>query len=176
MNARIEERSNTDRKAVGTMFTVLLADQFAIRTRMRNCRWNVPGLPSHALNELFASHAETLDGMLDAMANQARVMGNDRIVALAAFLKLARSKAHPGVHPPASQTTGALLAGHEVVLDQLRAGLEDCTEHSGDVGVVALFKELVEKHENMARDLRTVLKETRLRKDTQPEMRTLCAC
>lgn len=133
----------------------LLVDQLALCTRMRNCRWNAAS--PRSLHRLFASHHKVVDEILDDMAERAGATGDGRTAAVAYFFKSARTKAHPGVHPLGVEITAELLAGHEAVLHRLREILESCAEEDGDVRLRDFFSDLMQKHSNMAQDIRAVL-------------------
>ena len=153
--------SEGERKAVGIMLGALLADQFALGTRMRNCRWNATG--PQTLQRLFALHDEILSKILDDLSERARVTGNGKAAAVAEFLKLARSKAQPGVHPRAAQITAELLAGHEAVIYRLRDNLALCSPPRGDVPTREFLNGLVLRHEKMAGELRALAEQTNQR-------------
>ena len=135
----------------------LLVDQLALGTRMRNCRWNVTGPQS--LHRLFASHQKVLDEILDDMAERSGATGDGKTAAVAYFLKSARTKAHLGVHPLGIEITAELLAGHEAVLHRLREILESCAGKHRDACLRDFFSDMMQKHRNMAQDIRAVLAE-----------------
>jgi DNA-binding ferritin-like protein (oxidative damage protectant) len=155
-------RQRPQRNQMTRMLHELLADQFAVSVRMRNCRWNVTG--SQELRRLFASHDELVGEMMDEIGERALATGNKEASALAAFLKLARAKAHPGEFPRASEITSELLVGHEAVVSRLRENLERCTETGGEMISGDFLNGIIEKHENMAAELHAVAAEPNQRR------------
>ena len=129
----------------------LLADQFAVSARMRNCRWNVTG--SQELRKLFASHDDLVGETMDEIGEWALATGNNETSALAAFLNVARAKAQPGQPPRASEITPELLVGHEAVIWRLRENLERCNETSTEMLTRDFLHGMIEKHEKMAAEL-----------------------
>ena len=133
------------------MLHALLADQFAVSARMRNCRWNATG--SQKLRRLFVSHDEAMGEMIDEIGEWALATGNKETSALAAFFGVARAKAHPGEPPRASEITSELLIGHEIIIWRLRENLERCREMQGELITRDFLSRMIEKHERMAAEL-----------------------
>ncbi len=147
---------------MANMLHALLADQFAVSSRMRNCRWNVTG--TQELRRLFASHDEVLGEMMDEIGEWAPATGNNQTAALAAFLSVARAKAHPGEPPRASEIMSELLAGHEAAIWRLRENLERCPEMHGGLITRDFLSGMIEKHENMAAELQAITGEANQRR------------
>jgi len=118
LNIELTEKSRGD--AV-TMRNALLADEFVLGARTRNCHWNVTGRDFHDLHELFGSQYDALDETMDDVAERARALGGHAVGTLTEFLQLARLKEKPGKYPNTSRMTAELLAGHKAVIRQLRA-------------------------------------------------------
>ena len=155
----------------------LLIDQFALSTRMRNCRWNVTG--PQELRWLFASHDRLLGETLDNIAGRARTVGEIRTATLARFLNRARAKAHPGEPPRASEITSELRVGHETVICRLRENLDRCTSTSGEMITRDFLNGLIEQHEKMAAELQGVEGESHQRRANRRAQRPeapLTAC
>jgi len=137
------------------MLSGLLIDQLALRTRMRNCRWNVTG--PQQLRGMFASHEGVLGEMLDDIAMRPWISGPSQTAALVRFCNLAWVKIHPGVPPRASEITPQLLAGHESVIWRLRENLVRCSEVGGEMVNRDFMNKLLEKHEKMAAELLAIV-------------------
>ena len=153
------ELTAKSREGAVTMLNALLADEFVLGVRTRNCHWNVTGPHFHDLHKLFASQYDALDEIMDDVAERARALGGDALGTLSEFLKLTRLKEQPGKYPNASQMTTELLAGHEAVIRQLRADVVACDEKLGDAGTTDFLTGLMERHEKMAWMLRAVLED-----------------
>ena len=156
MNIDLTEKSCDGAVAI---LNALLADEFILGTRTRNCHWNVTGPHFHDLHKLFASQYDALDEIMDDVAERARALGGHAVGTLSEFSALARLKEQPGKYPNASQMTRELLAGHEAVIRQLRAEVVMCGEKLGDAGTTDFLTGLMEQHEKMAWMLRAVLEE-----------------
>jgi len=144
-------------KGVVKMLNALLADEFVLRTKTRNCHWNVTGPHFHDLHKVFGSQYDALDEMMDNLAERARALGGQAVGTLTGLLKLARLKEPPGKFPNTPQMTADLLADQETVIRQLRADVAVCGEKFGDAGTTDFLTRLMEQHEKMAGMLRAVL-------------------
>lgn len=156
LNIQLTEKSRGGAVAI---LNALLADEFVLGARTRNCHWNVTGPHFHDLHKLFGSQYEALDETMDDVAERARSLGGHAVGTLAEFLKLARLKEQPGNYPNASKMTAELLAGHEAVIRQLRTDVVACGDKIGDAGTADFLTGLMEQHEKMAWMLRAVLEE-----------------
>jgi starvation-inducible DNA-binding protein len=156
LNIELTEKS---REGAVTMLNALLADEFVLGARTRNCHWNVTGPHFHDLHQLFASQYDALDEIMDDVAERARALGGHAVGTLSEFLALARLKEQPAKYPSASHMTAELLTGHEAVIRQLRADVVACDEKLGDAGTTDFLTGLMEQHEKMAWMLRAVLEE-----------------
>ena len=145
------------REGVVEILNTLLADEFVLGTKTRNCHWNVTGPHFHDLHKFFDAQYEELDAILDDVAERARALGGHAVGTLAECLKLARLKEQLGKYPDASQMTAELLEDHETVIRQLRGDLEKCAAKLGDAGTADFLTGLMEQHEKMAWMLRAVL-------------------
>jgi len=141
------------------ILNTLLADEFVLGTKTRNCHWNVTGPHFHDLHTLFGSQYDALDEIMDTVAERARALGGQAVGTLTGLLKLARLKEQPGKFPNASQMTADLLTDQATVIRQLRADVAVCGEKFGDAGTADFLTGLMEQHENMAWILRAVLEE-----------------
>lgn len=156
LNIELTEKS---REGAITMLNTLLADEFVLGAKTRNCHWNVTGPHFHDLHKLFASQYDALDEIMDDVAERARALGGDAVGTLSEFLKLTRLKEQPGKYPNASQMTAELLAGHEAVIQRLRADVVACDKKLGDAGTTDFLTGTMGRHEKMAWMLRAVLEE-----------------
>lgn len=153
-NIKLNERS---REGGVEMLNTLLADEFVLGTKTRNCHWNVTGPHFHDLHKFFDAQYEELDAILDDVAERVRALGGHAVGTLAEFLKLARLKEQLGRYPDAQEMTAELLEDHETVIRQLRGDVERCATKFGDAGTADFLTGLMEQHEKMAWMLRAVL-------------------
>lgn len=154
LNIELTEKNRT---GMVEILNTLLADEFVLATKTRNCHWNVTGPHFHDLHKFFDAQYEELDAILDDVAERTRALGGHAVGTLAEFLKLARLKEHLGKYPNAQEMTAELLQDHETVICQLRRDLEKCANKFGDAGTADFLTGLMEQHEKMAWMLRSIL-------------------
>jgi starvation-inducible DNA-binding protein len=148
---------DSHREGVVAILNTLLADEFVLGTKTRNCHWNVTGPHFHDLHKFFDAQYEELDEILDGVAERARALGGHAVGTLAEFLKLARLQEQLGKYPNAQEMTAELLSDHETVIRQLRGDLEKCAKKFDDAGTADFLTGLMERHEKMAWMLRAIL-------------------
>jgi len=149
--------SDKQRAGVVEILNMLLADEYVLYTKTRNYHWNVVGMQFNDLHSFFESQYESLNEIVDDVAERARALGGVALGSLAAFLERTRL-AEPAKRPTsAKQMIGNLLADHEAVVRSLRTDLETCSQKFGDAGTNDFLTSLMEKHEKMAWMLRAYL-------------------
>lgn len=146
--------SDTSREAVAKVLNTLLADEYVLYTKTRNCHWNVAGPHFNDLHKFFEAQYEELDDFIDDIAERARQLGAHSVATLEEFHKNARIKEQPGKYPHWKDMLSNLLHDHETMIRQLREDLQTCAEKHGDMGNSDFLTGLMEKHEKMAWMLR----------------------
>lgn len=159
--ARLENTADiglpdSNRRAVCGLLNKLLADEFLLYGKTLNFHWSVTGMQFGPLHALFQTQQEELDGVVDAVAERVRMLGQFPIGSLKEFLENARLGEHSGKTPPAQRMIGVLLADHEALARTLRGDVETCVGH-GDAGTADFLTGLLEKHEKTAWILRSHL-------------------
>lgn len=149
----------TDRQRAGVVdiLNALLADEYLLYTKTRNCHWNVVGPQFSDLHKFFEAQYEELDEIVDEVAERARSLGGRAAGSLAEFSKLTRLKEPPGSTPDARQMLANLLADHESIIRILREDLETAVDRHKDAGTNDFLTGLMEQHEKMAWMLRAFL-------------------
>ena len=145
------------RRAVVEILSTLLADEYVLYTKTRNYHWNVVGMQFNDLHKFFEAQYETLDEVIDEVAERARSLGGRALGTLAEFTERTRLKEEPKKSPDAKQMLANLLADHETLVRELRADLQTTMDKFGDVGTSDFLTGLMEKHEKMAWMLRSFL-------------------
>jgi starvation-inducible DNA-binding protein len=150
------------REGVCRILGALLADEYVLYTKTRNYHWNVVGPQFNDLHKFFEAQYETLDGIVDEVAERMRALGHPAPATLAEFARLARLGEKPGDRPSARNMVAALLADHEAVIRTLRADLETAASQHRDAGTSDFLTGLMEQHEKMAWMLRAFLEGDRV--------------
>ena len=145
------------RRGVVEILSRLLADEYLLYTKTRNYHWNVVGPQFNDFHKFFESQYETIDELIDDVAERARTLGGHAVGTLAEFKQLGRIKEEPGRRPAARQMLQNLLADHEAIVQVLRKDLQTAMDKHGDAGTSDFLTGLMERHEKMAWMLRAFL-------------------
>lgn len=62
---------------------------------------------------------------------------------------------HPGKYPNSKQMIEELVTDHEIIIIELRKWVDECSEHN-DSGSADLLTSLIEEHENIGVDIKTL--------------------
>ena len=141
------------RKKSAERLHALLANEYVLYTKTLKYHWNVRGDDFGALHLFFENHYKELFIFIDDAAERAQMIGFDALGTLEEFKQHATIKENPGQNPDAMNMIKDLLAGHEVIIKQLRSDV-DLTAQLSDYGTNNFMADLLEKHEKMAWMLR----------------------
>jgi starvation-inducible DNA-binding protein len=68
------------------ILTRLLADEFVLYTKTRGYHWNVAGMQFNGFHKFFEAQYQTLEGIVDDVAERARTIGGPALVSLQEML------------------------------------------------------------------------------------------
>lgn len=149
--------TDQQRQGVVHLLTVLLADEYVLYTKTRDCHWNVVGPQFHELHEFFEVQYQELNKIVDNVAERIRHLGERAVGTLAEFTQHTRLKEHPGHYAEARDMIANLVADHEIVIRELREDADTCADEYHDMGTNDFLIGLMEHHEKMAWMLRAFL-------------------
>lgn len=139
---------------ISTLHTVL-ADTFVLYVNTHAAHWNVTGPQFAALHEMFGTQYEELHASIDELAERLRALQAHAPSGLAELASGSSIKDGAG-QGDAMKMIKALLAGHEIVLKSIDAGLE-AAEAAGDEGTLDLLTQRQQAHQKTAWMLRAHL-------------------
>ena len=146
-----------NRDAVVKILNTTLSDEMVLLVKTRNYHWNVTGPQFNDLHKFLDGQYGELNGIVDDVAERARVLGGLAFGTMGEFQKQSRLKEHPGQHPSPKSMLNNLLSDHEAIIRTLRADLVICQDTHGDAGTADFFTGLLTQHEKMAWMLRSFL-------------------
>jgi starvation-inducible DNA-binding protein len=146
-----------DREGVGKVLMALLADEYVLYTKTRNCHWNVVGPHFSDLHKFIESQYEEPDDIVDEVVERLRAVGGHAIGTLQELTQHARVKEHPAHNPVSRQMIVDLLGDHETIIRQLREDVQMTAEKYHDVGTSDFLTGILEQHEKMVWMLRANL-------------------
>jgi starvation-inducible DNA-binding protein len=138
------------------ILNVLLADEFNLYARTRNCHWNVTGPAFSVLHKFFEGQYDELAGLLDEVAERVRTLGGvaaGNLAAITSSSRLAEAKDEPG----AMKMVLSLLNDHETIIRAVRAEIGKVEDDYKDAGTADFLTGVLKAHEKMAWMLRAHL-------------------
>ena len=149
--------SDESRKGVVEILNARLCDEYTLYTKTRKYHWNVVGSRFHQLHEFLQDQYESLDAMIDEIAERARQLGGKAFGTIEEFARYSSIKEDPGEYPDANKMISNLLKDHESIIQTLRKNADECDEEYRDMGTNDFLLQAMEKHEKMAWMLRAHL-------------------
>jgi starvation-inducible DNA-binding protein len=143
--------------AISSLLTGILSDAMVLYTKTRKFHWNVSGNSFVELHELIEEQYNQLEKAIDEIAERINKLGFKTPGTMTEFLKAATLKESPGKYPSQKEMLKELLRDHELVVVQLRKGIEKSDEEYKDIGTADLLTDLIREHETMAWKLRRYL-------------------
>jgi len=137
-------------EGVAAILNGLLSDEYVLYTKTRNYHWNVVGPQFNELHKFFETQYETLNEIVDEVAERTRAVGTWSLGSLSEFLKHTRLKEQPGERFDALRMMANLLVDHETIIHTLRTDLVITAEDYEDLGTSNFLTDLLERHEKMA--------------------------
>ena len=144
-------------KEVALLLNTLLADEYVLTTKTRNAHWNIQGQNFTALHTFFESQYNTLDIIIDNVAERVRALGHFALGSLKDFIAITRLSEHNHDNADCSHVIQTLLQDHATLIQLLRKDISEIAKEDEDLGTVDFLTGLLEQHEKMAWMLRAHL-------------------
>jgi starvation-inducible DNA-binding protein len=139
------------------LLAVVLANEMALYIKTRKSHWNVSGESFMELHKLFENQYKQLEESIDEIAERIGKLGEKTVGTMAEFSKLCTIKEHPGKYESSKDMIRQLLGDHEIIIIQLREGVDNSVEKNKDAGTADFLTGLMEQHETTAWILRRYL-------------------
>jgi starvation-inducible DNA-binding protein len=136
----------------------ILADEFVLYAKTRGAHWNVEGPDFHSMHLFFESQYETLDDVMDEVAERIRMLGHYSSAKLHEYVELTHLTEQSAQPNNSEGFIKSLLNDHETIIIHLRENINYFTNELNDAGTADFITGLMEKHEKMAWMLRAHLK------------------
>jgi starvation-inducible DNA-binding protein len=144
-------------KGMLKVLRVLLADESVLYAKLRKYHWNVTGVNFYALHAAFEGQFRKIAAMSDEIAERIRQYGAIAPGTLEEFIRYTRLSEEPGVYTDGRTMVANLATDHETIIRFLGEDIEKIGAESGNVGVVDLLTNLMQRHQKMAWMLRMYL-------------------
>ena len=148
----------SERAAISTGLSRLLADTYTLYLTTHNFHWNVTGPMFNSLHDMFMTQYTELWNAVDPIAERIRAVGHVAPGSYAEFGKLSSLPDAPAAPPKAMKMVRILMEGHEAVARTAR-GLLPVVEAASDEPTTDLLVQRLTVHEQTAWMLRSLLEE-----------------
>ncbi len=149
------ELSKQARHGVIEILNRILCDENILYIKTKNYHWNVIGPDFSERHAFFRGQYETLDEIIDEVAERVRDLNGKSLGTLSEYLQYGRLKESPGDYPDDRTMISNLLTDHEQIIRNLRKDADRCEDEYHDMGTNDFVLEAMQKHEKMAWMLRT---------------------
>lgn len=149
--------SAEDRERLSKSLERLFADTYVLYFKTHSYHWNVTGPLFQSLHALFMEQYTELWNALDFIAERIRALGHFAPFSYQNLLKLTKIEDDAKV-PKAQEMVGALVKGHEALIETIRPILS-LAESAQDQVTLDLLTQRLQVHEKTAWMLRSILEE-----------------
>jgi starvation-inducible DNA-binding protein len=149
--------TDTNRQAVATELSKVLADETVLYIKTKNAHWNIEGADFYDKHKFFETQFGQLDELIDSVAERIRSIGHYAPATLKSYLSLTHLTEAKGEENDSQGFVKALLSDHESIIMKLREHIKSFANDFHDVGTSDFITGLMETHEKMAWFLRSHL-------------------
>ena len=139
-----------DLQEVVTLLNTLLADENVLYTKTRNAHWNVMGPSFFDLHKLFQMQYESLDVVVDEIAERVRSLGHFALGSMKDFLSVTNMSEENHDFGNSKQIIQTLLNDHETIIRIIRSDIVPIATKYRDLGTADFVTGVMEQHEKMA--------------------------
>jgi starvation-inducible DNA-binding protein len=136
----------------------VLASEFVLYVKTKNAHWNVEGVDFYSKHKFFESQFDSIDEIIDELAERIRSLGHYAPGSMRKFLQLTKLSESIREANDSNGFMKELLIDHEGIILHLREIIDPFASEFGDAGTSDFVTALLQKHEKMAWMLRSHLK------------------
>jgi starvation-inducible DNA-binding protein len=144
-------------KEVADLLNALLADEFVVYTKTRSAHWNIQGQNFMELHKFFESQYESLDVIIDDIAERVRILGHFALSSLKDFLSITHMLEVNTDAASQPQIIESLIEDHETIIRIIRNDITPIADNYKDLGTTDFVTGIMEQHEKMVWMLRVYL-------------------
>jgi len=156
MNQAIEIPDQTN-EVVVTFLNLLLADEYVLYTKTRTAHWNIDGSNYFELHVFLENQYNTLDIMIDEIAEQIRSLGHYALGSMKDFLSIAHLSNDNHNFHKSDEIFETLRNDQEMIIGILQHEILTIKTKFNDMNTAIFLTGLVEQHKKLAWMLRFLL-------------------
>jgi starvation-inducible DNA-binding protein len=135
----------------------ILADEFVLYSKVRNCHWNIEGSNFMEMHKFYEGMYKDIEAIIDEIAERVRMLGHYAEGRLKDFLALTNLLEEEYTNNQKKQLEN-LLSDHETLIRNLRNDINIFTDEYKDLGNAEFLTGLLIMHEKWAWFVRSYLK------------------
>ena len=153
------EISDQNNELIVSYLNLLLAEEYVLYTKTRTAHWNIDGSNYFELHVFLENQYNTLNDMIDNIAEQIRSLGHYAISSLKDLLRLAKANDVNQNYSNSNLIFEALLHDHETMIGIIQHEVYPILRQSGDPDTSDFVIGLSGQHENIIQMIRSFLSE-----------------
>lgn len=148
------ETPSHNNEIVVTFLNILLADEYVLYTKTRTAHWNIDGSNYFELHVFLENQYNTLDVIIDDLAEQIRSLGHYALGSLKDFLSIAQMNEDNHDFTKSGKIFETLLNDHETIIGILQHEILSVSTKLNDGNTAVFLTGLLEQHKKMVWMLR----------------------
>lgn len=142
--------SDQNNEVVVTFLNLLLADEYVLYTKTRTAHWNIDGENYFELHVFLENQYNTLDIMIDEIAEQIRSLGHFALGSLKDFLSIAQMSDDNNNFNNSGEIFETLRNDHETIISTIQHEIVPISKQFEDIATASFLTGLLEQHKKMA--------------------------
>ncbi len=145
---------NQNDEVVVTFLNLLLANEYVLYTKTRTAHWNIDGSNNFELHVFLENQYNSIDVMIDEIAEQIRSLRHYTLGSLKDFLSIAQMSDDNHNFSQSGEIFETLQKDHEKIISILQHEISSVTTKLNDMNTAVFFTRLLEQHKKMSWMLR----------------------
>ncbi|MFA5329552.1 MAG: DNA starvation/stationary phase protection protein [Prolixibacteraceae bacterium] len=143
------ETPSHNNEIVVTFLNILLADEYVLYTKTRTAHWNIDGSNYFELHVFLENQYNTLDVIIDDLAEQIRSLGHYALGSLKDFLSIAQMSEDNHDFTKSGKIFETLLSDHETIIAMLQHEILSVSNKLNARNTAVFLTGLLEQHKKM---------------------------
>jgi starvation-inducible DNA-binding protein len=161
---RIPDQNN---EVVATFLNLLLADEYILYTKTRSAHWNVDGSNYFELHVFLENQFNTLDYIIDEIAEQIRSLGHFASGSLKDFLSVSQMNNDSHNFKNSKEIFEMLRNDHDAMIRLIQHEIFPISKKLKDKSTATFISGLMEQHQKMAWMLRFFMSNPEFKEEEQ---------